>query len=771
MNFKSLFQLLRLPTKGGKNASTQSSKRIVTTYFLEFTDIEDSPRYALESTLSVGSETGDIVIEEPSLAPHHAAFNLKDGIVTIQDLGSKTGTALGDHSLTKGKPVILKADDELMLGDLKITLRAIEAEIEVEEVAEEEVEAVPHEAPPEEVVEEEEETPEPEIISPQGKLQKRLEQVRSKPRKKINAVAIGGGRSRSANMLTRAMGVLFDAMIAISFWQILSPFDEFREFNALLPQTLQEHVLPLIEFQIAELGFAEDYNRLMKEFIDLISDAEDKLHLSHLASLFLTLRLLGTLLFGVTVGSWMGGVRAYGNVLWKRAGGVIREVLGWALRASLIADLPTLFSRRSLQEILSFTHLHSPSKGVILILWLLFFPLLVATMLVSPMFSGLEMPVPIALSETNLRAKKAPVADGEVVPEVTHSSAWFGARFELPTQTWKLLPRFSWSQDGKSRSLVPSLVFYHQGGTTVPLMLERTFSWPALLNLALAHNPPLQDSFPNLWAYAQSDKVQAGSVIQYNPSVQDRLKLQTELQEMLRVVFAMTPETIVDHALSYGPLLKGPMEFRRAIMGLFKADETGNWVLSRFGKHPVLVYENPGVKPSELMVPLVFGPGRVFRVSYASSAEWNKASRLVRSELWPHSAWELSPNETVEGAPKVIDVVASVASGGTWEEGQIESLYGFFFEAATAVVALPAEDGHKIALVKSIKNLEEVLARLEKNKSLAPEKSAVLKKLREKIAEIGGRVELADSAFFAPEPVPAPAPVPVAPVRNPKKKP
>lgn len=762
MNFKSLFQLLRLPTKGGKNTSAQASKRVVRNYFLEFTDIEDSPSYALESTLSVGSETGDIVIEEPSLAPHHASFTLKDGIVTIQDLGSKTGTALGEHSLTKGKPVILKADDVLMLGDLKITLRVVEEEIEVEE----EVIAAEPEAAAEEVVEEP--APAPEIISPQDKLQKRLEQVRNKPRKKINAVAIGGGSTRSANMLTRAMGVLFDAMITISIWQILSPFDEFREFNALLPQTLQEHVLPFIEFQIAELGFTQDYELLMKEFLELISDAEEKLHLSHLASLFISWRLLGTLLFGVTIGSWMSGVRAYGNVLWKRLGGVIREGLGWVLRATLIADLPTLFSRRSLQEMLTFTHLFSPSKGVILILWLLFFPLLVAFMLLSPLFSGLEMPTPIALSETNLRAKKVAKQESEANTnvEVVHSSAWFGARFELPSQTWKLLPRFSWSQNGKSRSLVPSLVFYHQGGTTVPLMLEQTFSWPALLNLALAHNPPMQQSFPNLWAYAQSDKMQTGSVIQYNPSSQDRLKLQTELQELIKVVFAMTPETIMEHVMSYGPLIKGPMEFRRAVVSLFKADESGNWIISRFGKHTMLVYENPGVKPFELMVPLVFGQGRIFRVGYASSAEWNKASRLVRGELWPHSGWELSANESVEGAPKVIDVIAKVASGSVWEEGQLESLYGFFFEAATVVVGLPAEDGHKIALIKSIQNLEEVLLRLEKNKSLAAEKVAVLEKLRLKVAEVRGRVELSDGAFFAPEPIPAPTPAPVTPTKK-----
>jgi hypothetical protein len=276
----------------------------------------------------------------------------------------------------------------------------------------------------------------------------------------------------------------------------------------------------------------------------------------------------------------------------------------------------------------------------------------------------------------------------------------------------------------------------------------------------------MQESFPNLWAYAQSDKVKAGSVIQYNPSAQDRLKLQTELQELLKVVFAMTPETIMEHIMSYGPLIKGPMEFRRSVVSLLKADETGNWVLSRFGKHTMLVYENPGVKPFELMVPLVFGQGRVFRVSYASSAEWNKASRLVRSELWPHSAWELATNENVEGAPKVIDVVAKVASGNVWEESELESLYGFFFEAATAVAALPAEDGQKIALIKSIQNLEEVLARLEKNKTLATEKVAGLEKLRLKVSEVRGRVELSDAAFFAPEPLPVPVPTPVVPVKK-----
>lgn len=762
MNLKSLFQLLRLPRKGGKEASSKTEIQVVKSYSLEFIDIEGSPRYPLESVLTVGAETGDVVIEEPSLAPHHASFNLKDGVVTVQDLGSQTGTRIGEHTLTKGKPVILKADDEISLGELKIALRVLEEEVEVEvEDEKEEVEQNPEPSPAP--------ASEEKIISPQGKLQKRLDQVRSKPRSKKGVVAISGGASRAANMLIRAMGVIFDVFFTIALWQILSPFDEFRELLALLPQFLQHTVLPLVEAQITELGYIAEYQTILKEFLDVVSDAEEQLHLSLLASLFFTWRVLTTLLFGVTVGSWMSGVRAYGNAVWKRIGGVLREVLGAVLRPFLLADLPTLFSRRSLQELITFTHLFSPSKGAVMILWLLSFPLLLAMVLVSPVFSGLEMPVPIALSETTHRTKKS--KEVSTSTPVVHSSAWFGNRFSLVPETWRVLPRFSWAQKGKSRSLVPSLVFYHQGGTTVPLVLEQTFSWPELLNLALAHNLPMQESFPSLWSYAQSSKVKRGSVIQYQPNPRERLKLQTELQELIKVTFAITPETLIDHALAYGPLFKGPMEFRRALVSLLKAQEGGSWALGRFGKHTLLVYEGPGAKPYELLVPLVFGEGRIFRVNYASPAERTKAGRLVKTDLWPHSSWELASEDTVEGAPKVIDVIAQVAAGGVWEENQLESIYGFFFEAAVGLVSLPAEDAQKVAFARSLQNLEEVLGRLRASKSIPPEKVAALEKLNQKLAELRGRFELSDASFFAPEPAPVPAPVaPVEPSPVKKKR-
>ena len=81
-------------------------------------------------------------------------------------------------------------------------------------------------------------------------------------------------------------------------------------------------------------------------------------------------------------------------------------------------------------------------------------------------------------------------------------------------------------------------------------------------------------------------------------------------------------------------------------------------------------------------------------------------------------------------------------------------------------MTLPSEDSNKAALIKSIQNLEEVLLRLEKMKSMSEEKIASLGKLRSKIAEIRGRLELSDASFFAPEPIP----VPVVPVQGPVKK-
>ena len=169
MNLRGLFQRLLPPKKGGAPAKGPTELRTVTQYFLVFTNIENSPEYSLETELSVGSETGDIVIEDPSLGARHATFKLDRGAVTVMDLGSGLATQIGDHLLTKGKPVLLKPDDLLMLGEIQIQLKLHKEVVEESEPENEEVSDVEEvESEEENLSQENEETSEPELSLDDG---------------------------------------------------------------------------------------------------------------------------------------------------------------------------------------------------------------------------------------------------------------------------------------------------------------------------------------------------------------------------------------------------------------------------------------------------------------------------------------------------------------------------------------------------------------------------------------------------------------------------
>ncbi len=76
MNLKALFKIFKLPLKGGKAETLAGENQTLTRYVLSFTNIEDSPTYELRDHFTVGSDLGDLVLEDCNLSPKHASFSL-----------------------------------------------------------------------------------------------------------------------------------------------------------------------------------------------------------------------------------------------------------------------------------------------------------------------------------------------------------------------------------------------------------------------------------------------------------------------------------------------------------------------------------------------------------------------------------------------------------------------------------------------------------------------------------------------------------------------
>lgn len=762
MDLKALFQRLRAPKKMGTAPAVFRPSVKVGRYALEFTNIEGSPVYPLTGSFAIGSETGDLVIEDPTLSPRHATFAAQNDVLTVMDNGSAQGTHLNGTALPSGRAVILQVGDELSLGE--VTVKVLMQEISQAEVEAEEPEVLEEPVPVAEVeelaeaptfVEEEEASSESktqQLVNPldmgeklKGHLGKMREQTHKD--KKSKRGSMGGGRVLAANTLPRVFGILLDIGWTLILWEVFSPFLEFRWATALPVVWMQENILPLFESLITQLGHQAMYETGMKAFLREIRPFEDQWFLSHQAGLFLLLRMGSTLLLGESLGDWMVGIRAEGSILWKRVGGLIREVIGFVTAPTIVADLPALLSRRTLKELLTFTRLYTSSQGTTIISILLFVPLTLVLWLLAPMVEGFEFPEVITITQAKLTKAKTAGEEGDGVT-MQISSRWFGATFEVAPAKWWVLPRFQWSQEGGKRALRPMLEFNHESGVVIPLSLAKKFNWVDLLNPILAHNPLAQNSYKTLWKYLQSAHLRQGTVLKHDFTATEDAQFAAELQLLIQTAFNLGPETLIDHMQEFGPFIKGYVDFKRTLQQLVQAKSNGNWSFQNAGKDTLLVYESADAKPYDLLIPMTAGPGRIMRVDYVNSAQRGKVSSLGMRELWSKAHWKMSGVLASGGLIETIDVINSLVAGksGSEMDVSLERVFGAFFERAGVLVGEPVESPWRVAFLRSLKDVVSVLSELEHAKEATPSES--VSKLHERLSEVAIQLEAGNKTFF-----------------------
>jgi predicted component of type VI protein secretion system len=73
-----------------------------------------------KTAMVVGTGEADVVVQDATVSPQQARLAYKDGIVTIEDLGSKFGTLLDGTQVKKGKPMRILQPAQLSLGALQL---------------------------------------------------------------------------------------------------------------------------------------------------------------------------------------------------------------------------------------------------------------------------------------------------------------------------------------------------------------------------------------------------------------------------------------------------------------------------------------------------------------------------------------------------------------------------------------------------------------------------------------------------------------------------
>lgn len=80
----------------------------------------------VDRRLELGREASDIVVSDPLASRRHAAIDVADGVVSVEDLGSSNGTLVNGAAVTAPTP--LRPGDVALIGDTELRLSGLGAE-------------------------------------------------------------------------------------------------------------------------------------------------------------------------------------------------------------------------------------------------------------------------------------------------------------------------------------------------------------------------------------------------------------------------------------------------------------------------------------------------------------------------------------------------------------------------------------------------------------------------------------------------------------------
>lgn len=750
--FKKLFGRKETPTNAGNKAvlAKVDGIRWVRGYVLQLSNMEGTPSYKLTHQLTIGSEVGNVVIADPSVSPRHCTFVLQEDVVSILDHGSVSGTFINGQEIPRGRYIILEESDLVRVGDLEVKILQSNEAVEEEEELEEESAPAVQEVDNLLHIKEVKESKKSDKVK--SSFFSRFQKKKELPKKKNNgAVAISTNSPYAANSLIRVLAVICDLLIAYSLYIIFSPFDEFRIFIDDVPVQIGNLVGMDWKGLVSVLN--EEYAFVGEMLNDLYQFFSSTFHFSALFILFIAVRLVTTAFLGVSFSEAALGIRSHGNALWKRLGGMLRVILGTITGPLLIFDVPAVVSRRTFKEFMTFTHTYVPSKFITILGVLLFIPLLVAGTLFSPLFQGLELAEPIAINEKlDMRIKVAPVEGAPLKVMKKEVSQFLNLELNYDSQNTSLIPLFKFSGKKTATNFTPSFVVFQRDlQQSVSVELFKTFDLKELLSIGIKGDYFLQQKFVDLHGFVNSSGLTNSSFKKSNDEKANRA-FADEFISFTKVAFELNPLNALDNMQEYTPFLKGLMDYRSSLLALIEYKEFDQIDFIKLGNGYFLRVSYLRQKPFDLIVPLIQGEGKIFKVEFDSKENLIASRNKFYKFNFAEANWFVSHRTQLSGdtldSLQVIDFFSKLnPTGDNVTADKAQSLYGYYFEKSAEIMR------HNNLSETEIwkKSVNDVFVIMEKLKGSIPEEENVDNpriKLYQNFQDLKNAVDSRNKEFF-----------------------
>jgi hypothetical protein len=768
--FGKLFNFGKTPKNDGNSAEFEEQEgKSVKVFDLELSNMEGAPTYRLSHQLSVGSEIGNIVIADESISPRHATFVLQQNIISLIDHASLSGTFVNDKKIPPGKYIILDESDEIKIGDLVLKIKT-----SYEKVLEDNLEDVQLDqgSGREEVAEdisEEEVDDESEVESQEEKpihpskikiMFQKLKNVFSFKKKAPSKARIDVGvvaSSYSANALMRVIAVSMDLLFSYGLMIILSPFDDFKNLLTYVPDQIDELIgVKLIDMWTELTADFEGVREIVNELIGFVDGV---VPIWPLMFLFGSIRLLSTLVFGVSLSEFLVGIKAAGNGVWARIGGVIRVLIGFITGPFIIFDVPAIVSRKTFKEFLTFTQIQLRSKWISLFGVILFLPLALGFVLVAPLLQGFEPPESFVVSDLVERRIKIQKTD-EALPaeeslssDVVQSSKFLNLEMTYDPQNLLLSPEIRFKGMGKKLAFTPFVNFYLKDlQRMVRLELMKTFSFQKFLGIGIKGNFFLYDKLPEIYGFVYQPEGEVSKILTREGD-QGSAKFSQEFMTFFKMAMELGLENFPEVMETQTPLLQGLIEFKGSFLSLIESRDFTDIGFIKLGNLQFLKVSYVTQTPYDLLIPLHKGEGRVYKVEFDGRENLKDVSSKFYKYHLEKANW-LSPKvvekNEVPNAFEIVDSLSSIVDvkkDFTIEKAQ--GLFSYFFEGSGKVLSSPILGEQEMwkKSLSSVLKLVETLAPVNQNTEEPVEEDPVLK-LKEKFTQLSDAFEAKNFEYF-----------------------
>tara|TARA_R110002072_G_scaffold276051_1_gene437459 strand:- start:205428 stop:207659 length:2232 start_codon:yes stop_codon:yes gene_type:complete len=706
------------------------------------------------------SERSDLCIEDQKLAPIHIKFRVQNDVLTATNLGGDKATSIGWQKLNHGKMYILDSGDKISLGSLKVQIsqvkveyvpedeeeldeidEEVETEIEdlddVEEEDEEEVELdddqtdpnltpmIPEESDEEEdeVDEVDEEDEDDESTEPDRTPAKKLPQLGAN--KKLNIKKSKGSYSPKGPLpgpISRLSFLLLNISLVV-----MLKFFFFHHFELnQLWNTQWKNFSSLI------LGNVNKYYPVIEPFLpkDIGPIVKNPIVYEMLV-LYILLCTVSGILFGKSLGAFLGFCFSDGNFITTRIKALVRGIFSIVTSPFLIFDLPLLIGKRSLKEVLSGTRFYFPNTFLKLVsapLVIIFTIVIFMTPLVL-FIDQVEQNITIseyAIAKSKNFGRKSKKKPTEISTRSIHLN---GKIKTFISNYWEFLPTLSSNKKGVKLSTL--LLDTQKNMSVVIKVLNKKEDistefkiWNKYDPLLKVFNNELSQEISKL----QKDKASSSPI--FSKTIINSLKINTESAPFL-------PQ-------HFGPFIANPLILKKNIVE--KWPELQSYQVSTFEKSNAYLF---ALESPKISIIKVIQGNQVRTIEIKP----NKKSRKLAKDAIRNFILQIdffnSPKSTLKdttGWSKALDIFAKLSQAKNNQHG-LSSKDNQFLSQYYLKQAMKAykEDNAplKEALIENIKSTEKALLFF-----ISKSKDSQLQKFRLTIIRIQKALSDGDAKFF-----------------------